>query len=438
MVGRDREGLPLAGDARAIEAFDRSVDALLRFSPTTLDHLAEARQADPSCAMAAVLSAYLALGSTDPRALDGAEADLELTTAVGLTRREQLHRQAAGAWLEGGAHEASSILEAIAAEHPNDLVALIMGHQLDFLLGDAAGLVRRPERALGSVDPTSPRAGFVHGRLAFGLEESGSYGEALAHAQIAVTSAVDDVWAIHAGAHVCEMRGDPSGGLAHLDAHRPAWQADNWMHNHNAWHRCLFLLAEGRVDEVLDVYDHELRHGGPDELPMPLADAASLLWRLELAGEGVDGRWVGLAQAWAGPLEPGFYAFNDVHAAMALARGGSPGAIDALESGLEEALLASPGDEVLGVGRAVAAGLVAFSRHDDEEAIALLSSTNGHDHIIGGSIAQRDLIGLTVAAAAERSGRLDLARSLASERLARQPRSPAVRRVAERLGVTGT
>ena len=434
-MGRDREGLAMAGEGRAIDAFDRSVDALLRFSPVTLEHLAEARDADPACAMAAVLSAYLALGSTDPRALDDARADLEPTASLGLTRREQLHRQAADAWLKGSAHEASSILEAIAAEYPNDLVALIMGHQLDFLLGDAAGLRRRPERALGSLDPTSPRAGFVHGMLAFGLEESGSYPEALVHAQHAVTSAADDVWAIHAGAHVFEMRGDPAEGLAHLEAHRPAWQADNWMHNHNAWHLCLFLLAEGRVDEVLDVYDDELRHGGPDELPMPLADASSLLWRLELAGVGVAGRWRELAESWSGPLAPGFYAFNDVHVAMALARAGGRGEIDALLAGLESKVLASPDDEASAVGLVVASGLVAFSRHDDEVVISLLGSISGRDHVIGGSVAQRDVIELTVAAAAERSGRLVLARSLASSRLARQPGSPAARRVAERLGL---
>ena len=92
-------------------------------------------------------------------------------------------------------------------------------------------------------------------------------------------------------------------------------------------------------------------------------------------------------------------------------------------------------DAVPAVGLVVASGLVAFSRHDDEVVISLLGSISGRDHVIGGSVAQRDVIELTVAAAAERSGRHVLARSLASSRLARQPGSPAARRVAERLGL---
>jgi hypothetical protein len=439
-MGLDRAGLKLAGSAEAVMALDRAVDALLRFSPDTMKHLDEARRLDPECSMAAVLSAYIGLASTDARALGAARSDLESSEGVvaSLTDRERLHRRAAGAWLAGRAHEASEILDAVLVEHPGDLVALVLGHQLDFLLGDAAGLERRPAWALGQADPQSDRTGFIHGMLAFGLEECGDYPSALVHAHRATERSPEDVWAIHAGAHVYEMEGDVVEGLAHLDRHRFAWQADNWMHNHTAWHRCLFLLAEQRFDEVLEAYDSDLRHTGPEELPMPLADAASLLWRIELAGGEVGGRWEELAAAWAGSLTVGFYPFNDVHATMALVRGGEPGAAQELLGVL--ATKSTDEDEAgaLSVGRRVAEGLMAFGQGDDRRAVDALVSTRGQDHAIGGSLAQRDIIELTTIAAAERSDQLDLARSLVSARLARQPLSPQAIRLAGQLGVATT
>ena len=427
----------MAGTSEAIAAYDRALDGLLRFSPSTLEHLDEARRADPECPLVAVCSAYIGLGSTDTRAVAGAVEDLSIVAPheARLTIREQRHWQAATVWSQGRAHEASEILETILVDHPGDLLALAIGHQLDFLLGDAAGLRRRPARSLPRLAAHDERTGFVHGMLAFGLEESGTYDAALHHAEMAIARSVDDVWAIHAAAHVFEMRGDVAGGLEHLDDLAVHWQTDNWMHNHNAWHRCLFLLATGRIDDVLACYDDELRHGSSDELPMPLADAASLLWRLELIGVDVGDRWKALAAAWAGSLEPGFYVFNDMHAAMALARGGAPGAARDLVEALGRVDVTDRGADVLAVGRVLIAGMVSFADRDEEQAIDLLMSTAGRDHLIGGSAAQRDVISLTIAAAAQASGRREVAMALAAERLALQPDSPLVQRAAMRRGL---
>ena len=436
-MATDRTGLTMAGTAAAVDAYDRALDGLLRFVPSTLEHLADGRQADPTCSMLVVMDAYVALGSTDGRAVSDVLDDLGAgdADAVHLTDRERRHRRAARAWAEGRVREASEILEGILLDHPLDLLALSIGHQLDFLLGDADGLRRRPARTLAHLTSDDDRIGFVHGMLAFGLEESGTHDQALRHAEQALDRSRDDAWAIHAAAHVFEMRGDVRGGLAHLDDRRRDWQTDSWMRNHTAWHRCLFLLAEGRMDDVLAWYDDELRHDGPEELPMPLCDAASLLWRLELAGGDVADRWIGLAEAWSGSLDPGYYPFNDVHAAMALARGGGSGAGSRLLEALEVARRPDEDDEVREVGLHLVAGMLAFAAREDAVAIEHLTAAHGRDHLIGGSLAQRDLIMLTVAAAAERSGRMAMARSLAAARLTLQPTNPMVRRTAERLGL---
>ena len=58
-------------------------------------------------------------------------------------------------------------------------MALMLGHQLDFFLGDAHSLRDRPIRVLRELGDDHPHAPFVRGMAAFGLEEAGHYGEAL-------------------------------------------------------------------------------------------------------------------------------------------------------------------------------------------------------------------------------------------------------------------
>ena len=48
-----------------------------------------------------------------------------------------------------------------------------------------------------------------------------------------------------------------------------------------------------------------------------MVDAASLLWRMHLRGIDVGDRWRSIADAYERTDEPGFYAFNDMHAMMA-------------------------------------------------------------------------------------------------------------------------
>ena len=127
--------------------------------------------------------------------------------------------------------------------------------------------------------------------------------------------------------------------------------------------------------------------------------------------------------------------FNDMHAAMALARGGAPGAARDLVEALGRVDVTDRGADVLAVGRVLIAGMVSFADRDEEQAIDLLMSTAGRDHLIGGSAAQRDVISLTIAAAAQASGRREVAMALAAERLALQPDSPLVQRAAMRLGL---
>ena len=95
------------------------------------------------------------------------------------------------------------------------------------------------------------------------------------------------------------------------------WATGNFLNVHNSWHYALYLLQGGDVPGALAVYDRVLHHDGSQDVALELLDASSLLWRLHLEGETVGDRWRSLAQAWGRQLTPGYYPFNDVHAAMA-------------------------------------------------------------------------------------------------------------------------
>src|SRR5689334_17720939 len=83
------------------------------------------------------------------------------------------HRAAIGLWIDGDWHGAADTLDALLQQWPTDLLALQIGHQLDFFVGDAINLRDRPGRSLPALDPDHPHTAFVRGMQAFGLEEAG-------------------------------------------------------------------------------------------------------------------------------------------------------------------------------------------------------------------------------------------------------------------------
>ena len=66
--------------------------------------------------------------------------------------REQRHIAAAGALVDGRWREAARRLEDLSLEYPRDALALQVGHQLDFFLGDSRMLRDRIARALPAWD----------------------------------------------------------------------------------------------------------------------------------------------------------------------------------------------------------------------------------------------------------------------------------------------
>ncbi|HEY5877019.1 MAG TPA: hypothetical protein VIT64_17040, partial [Ilumatobacteraceae bacterium] len=206
-AGRDHHGNPMSGTADAIALYDRAMDRLLRFDPVAVDLAGELVEQEPEAAMAHVLVAYLHLMSTDVPDLDNARAANAALASVPTNARETMHAEVITAWLDGDWTGAARRLDDLLQRWPTDLLALMIGHQLDFFLGDAGNLCDRPARTISAFAPDHPHAGFVRGMQSFGFEEFGLYPRAEAAGLAALATNSDDVWAVHAVVHTFEMQG---------------------------------------------------------------------------------------------------------------------------------------------------------------------------------------------------------------------------------------
>ena len=130
-----------------------------------------------------------------------------------------------------------------------------------------------------------------------------------------------DGWAQHAVAHVIKMQGRPRDGIAWMRANPDAWSKDSFFQVHNWWYLALYHLELGEIDEVLVLFDGPI-HGPRSPMVLDLIDASALLWRLHLRGVDVGDRWSTVADGWLPVAAAGNYAFNDLHAVMALAVAG--------------------------------------------------------------------------------------------------------------------
>ncbi len=428
----DRQGLALTGTTESIEAYDRALDRLVRFQAEVVDETRASMDADPGFVMGRLLSVYLSLMSTDGGDVARARSTLdEAKQASGsrsLQPRERAHLAAAETWVAGDLLGAGRLLDDITVEHPQDLLALAVGHQIDFLSGNALNLRDRIGRALAVWAPDDPRFGFVSGMHAFGLEECNLYDQAREAGYAALDAHAEDVWAIHAVVHTYEMQGRVRDGVRFMRQREADWVTGNFLNVHNSWHYALYLLDAGDAPAALDLYDRAVRHAGSSDVAFELLDASGLLWRLWLDAVDVGGRFRPLADAWAAVLRPGFYPFNDMHAVIAFVGAGdlerARDLVVALEQVVESGDRSTSGWAMTArVGLDVCRGVLHHGEGAYAAAIGDLWGVRARLHEFGGSHAQRDVVERTLIEAAIRSGRFDLASALVSERLAVRERS---------------
>jgi tetratricopeptide (TPR) repeat protein len=412
---------------KAAEAYDRALELAASYFLDPLAAIDEALAEEPDFAMGHCLKAGLAALSTEKSALPMLAAAVEAVERLGVRAndRERAHAAAARWWASGDFERSVELYGKILLDHPRDLLALLVAHVGDFLLGNSQMLRDRPAQILERWDASVPGYGYVLGMYAFGLEETGHYARAEDVGQRALAQNPRDPWAVHAVAHVLEMTGRVQEGIDWLSRRAPDWAPHNGLSFHNYWHLALFQLELGDTDRALTIYDQHIRPR-PTKVAYENVDASALLWRLYLRGMEPRERFVELANDWSDSGEQGHYAFNDVHAVLAFTGAGETARSARAIAELEGCASGTGTNAMMAreVGVPLARAIHAFGVGRYDECLDALMPVRTRVSRFGGSHAQRDVVHLTLVEAAVRAGRGSLAQALAAERTELRPSSP--------------
>ena len=429
----DRRGLAVTTESStAVEHLDAAIGSALGHRRDCAEHLARALAADPDCALAHLLAGFgqMLLGRSEligPARLVAAKARAAIA-ARGGTARERGVLDALDAWLAGDMELTAALLDRQVAAEPHDALAFKLAHSVRFMLGDAAGMRLMADLTVKAWSPDVPDYGYILGCRAFALEETGALVTAERVGREALERETLDAWGCHAVAHVFETRRDPASGLAWLAWREAQFAGINNFGRHLFWHEALLRLAQSDFEAVLALYDEKVRAERSDDY-RDIANAASLLWRLERAGAAVGVRWEELADLAERRISDRALAFAQLHYLMALTGARRWPAAEAMLEAMREAA-ASPqvtqhrllaqrgiplGEIMLGLQR----GAVDLSQDAAATLRAALPA-------LGGSHAQRDVFAGMLSEAAATAQPRAVIRSLAEAR--RQ------RRLAERPG----
>jgi hypothetical protein len=388
------------------EVYHRALLDFLRGRSNPRADLERTLVAEPSFLPGHVLRAGMAVAEKDRAAfpaLDAALAAAERLRAHA-TPRERAHLAAARAWRHGAPVRAARIYATIARRWPRDALVLRMAQSCFFYLGDDQALHDVAAGALPHWREDLPGYDCVLAMVAFGQEALGDRAgaEALCHRALAL--APRNPALVHVMAHALAAEQHAERGVRFMEARAREWVLDSSLAAHNWWHAALFKLALGRTERALAIYDATLapRRG---TTAADAADAAALLWRVELAGTDVGDRWDAVAAAFAAERLPALWPLLDVHAALAFVAAGR--AEDAWRLRCALSAGASGSRHAARVGREVTLpvldALEAFAAGEYATSAALLDACCAGAARLGGSRIQREILALTLREAEARA-----------------------------------
>ena len=415
-----------AASQETVRLLDHAVTGYARARRDTRDRLNVVLESDPTCVMAHCLDGYFHMLSSKRDGMPRAREALARAIAAAGTsaaRREQLHLAALDAWSRGDMRGAAATWDTILDAFPRDLIALKVSQFVLSYLGESQGMRERVARVLPSWSSHQPGYGFVLGCYAYAAEEAGDYRQAEEAGRRAIELDRSDIWAAHAVAHVAEMEGRLEDGIEWISELSGEWSECTNFALHLKWHESLYHLELEQHDRVLSLYDREVRAESTDEY-LDMANAVSLLWRLEQADVNVGDRWKELAARASTHLDDHALVFVDLHYLMALAAVGDDRAVSEFLASCERFAANAQGTEaevMADVGLPLARAVVAHRRGAHADAVDQLFPVRQRIRRIGASHAQRDLFDQLLIDAAWRSGRIVQARELVDERLRWRP-----------------
>ena len=406
----------------AVDSWNKMQLGFLAHAAVTPTHLMDVLKREPNFALghAAKGLFYMMLGRKE-LVQTAVEAEAAARTAlknVTSTLRERGYVDALTLWLKGQPRAARDRIEGILQLHPQDSLAMKVSHAISFILGDIKTMRASVEQVLPAYDESHAGHGYLLGCHAFTLEETGEYSQAEIAGRKGMLKVSDDAWGLHAVAHVYDMTCNAKAGLKWLEGREEAWAHCNNFRYHVWWHKALMYLDQGQIDQVLWLYDTEVRKDQTDDY-RDISNATSLLSRLELEGVDVGGRWEELADFSANRTEDGCLIFADLHYMLALVGDNRDEAIKSLMVRMHKDAGRNKTDVeqvMVDPGLATAAGLEAFGDANYEKAFVNLAKARGTMQQAGGSHAQRDVFERLTIDAGIRAGFLDEAETILNER----------------------
>ena len=406
-------------DPAALGHWNALQQAFLAHGATAPDHLARTLQAAPDFALGhATKGLLLMLLGRRELVATACEALAQARATASGDWREARFTTALAAWLDGNPSRSAQALEFVLARHPADALAMKAAHAIRFILGDRAEMLATLETIAPAWEAGHPAFGYFLGCRAFALEESGAYAEARRAGTEGLGHAADDAWGLHAVAHVHDMTGDSAGGLAWLAANEGGWAHCNNFRFHVWWHKALMHLDQDDTGAALALYDTQVRAERTDDY-RDIANATSLLMRLELEGVAIGDRWEELADLAERRSDDGCLIFADLHYLLALVGGDRNEAARRLVARIVRdgtGAATDLGRRCADPGRAAAEGLEAFGEGAYARAFGRLAAARGALQRAGGSHAQRDVFERLTIDAGIRAGRLHAAAALLDDR----------------------
>lgn len=414
------QGKHASESSAAVTAYEEAVAAVAAHRPAG-DALQRSLAADPDFLSAYALAGFGAVMLARSDTLAAAEVACKqavnrMARRKSVTVSEKALVEALQFAVRGRISRAAERLELHLQTHPYEFLCAKITHALRFMFGDQKGMLHLTSSLLPRLSPDAGGYGFLMGCHAFGLEEAGAYQEAEIAGKQAVMYEPADSWGLHAVSHVYEMTGRIEAGCEWLTKSRPVWSRCNNFSYHMAWHLALLHLEKGDHDSVLSVYDEEVRPAQTDDF-RDMANAVSMLWRLEQDGVDVANRWEELHEVARYRRTDVTYVFASLHYLLALiAAGDRCGAEDLLRAMRQHSLEGSDQARVAAIaGVPLAEAMLRLPRHCEKTGISLAETANRLP-AIGGSHAQRDVFLRTLLILAQKSGDLACFKAISAMR----------------------
>ena len=401
--------------ADAAAAFNAGMHSFVCWRTDTFAHLDSAVETDPDFALARLAKGWM-LQTARSAAFKPAIDDLLQASALLIDPaddRARAYFDSLEAAVNGRGVEASTIMEAMLARHPTDLLAHRLVQFELFWNGRSAWMREISERAAPAWRDNMVDYGCFQSVRAFSFEETGDYDAADRCGRDAVEIDPHDCWGTHAIAHVLLMQGKIEEGVGWLERLSVNWEDANQIGHHLWWHLCLFLLERGEHEHILDLLTTRIRNpksplvkAAPDAT-IDLQNVASLLMRLVLRGVDIADRWNIMADICADRVHNHANAFSNAHDMMVLAGSGQFDQAEKLLESMRAFAVTGDGNLVTSyrvAGIAVCEAVLAHFRGDYARVVKLLAPVRHDMHLFGGSHAQRDVFYQILVYAACREG----------------------------------